>query len=122
MHPAKSVCIVHFLVDLMIHNSTEDTKGHCFTVSNVPLKIEDFGNLFEYLPSTCSTCRSASAFISNTVEVSNEMLCVNYLCEPPENLKTISATPLDDWNERLRPFIKDYKLEVIIMHILTSVS
>ena len=44
------------------------------------------------------------------------MLCVNYLCEPPENLKTISATPLDDWNERLKPFIKDYKLEVIIMH------
>ena len=40
------------------------------------------------------------------------MLCVNYLCEPPENLKTISATPLDDWNERLKPFIKDYKLEV----------
>ena len=97
----------------MIHNSTKDTKGHCFTVSNVPLDIEDFGNLFEYLPSTCSTCRSASAFISNTVEVSNEMLCVNYLCEPPENLKTISATPLDDWNERLKPFIKGYKLEVI---------
>ena len=41
------------------------------------------------------------------------MLCVNYLCEPPENLKTISATPLNDWNERLKPFIKDYKLEVI---------
>ena len=109
----------------MIHNSNEDTKGHCFTVSNVPLKIEDFGNLLEYLPSRCSTCRSASAFISNTVEVSNEMLCVNYLCEPPENLKTISATLLDDWNERLKPFIKDYKLEVISilqLSILTSVS
>ena len=99
----------------MIHNSTEDIKGHCFTVSNVPLEIEDFGNLFRYLS-------SASAFISNTVEISNEMLCVNYLCEPPENLKTISATPLNDWNERLKPFIKDYKLEVIIMHQYSLVS
>ena len=52
------------------------------------------------------------------------MLCVNYLCEPPENLKTISATPLDDWNEKLKPFIKDYKLEVISYnyHILILTS
>ena len=52
------------------------------------------------------------------------MLCVNHLCEPPENLKTISAIPLDDWNEKLKPFIKDYKLEVISYNyhisILTS--
>jgi hypothetical protein len=68
------------------------------------LKTEDFGNLFEYLS-------APSAFISNKVKIDDRQLCIHDLTEPPE--KICGVTPLDDWSERLKPFIKDYKLEVL---------